>query len=310
MTELPEDDQYRAECDDIERDFEDAYNDWRPEVPLPPAPLAAESDESISGAQTTALSLDCGRLSAHATLLLYAIRPALLNRARDLLQAYCKLLNRYGGRLSIASKRNLLRDKMLKELNDIREHQWARIVDPLIKAHYEWGEEGTDIRSLFNDFWSGFEQEARSLENGLQPTLVLRHEAHVTTHESPAPHLEVQSSTLAWEQVEIVFLSEHRLQILQGGKRERTLNYAEFGLVDRRTDGPNKAWEALRALAEGGGRIKPGAQGDWPKLEKRIQEIRAALRKCFLIDDDPIPYSPGNGYVARFKIGLSRSFDA
>jgi len=98
--------------------------------------------------------------------------------------------------------------------------------------------------------------------------------------------------------------------LLLDGKSERTLNYAEFGLVDRRTDGPNKAWEALRALAEGGGRIKPGAQGDWPKLEKRIQEIRAALRKCFLIDDDPIPYSPGNGYVARFKIGLSRSFDA
>src|SRR5205823_14464130 len=58
-----------------------------------------------------------------------------------------------------------------------------------------------------------------------------------------------------WEEVEISFISDERVQIRRGKKTE-TLNYAEFGFEDARTGNPNLAWEALRRLAELGGVIE------------------------------------------------------
>ena len=52
-----------------------------------------------------------------------------------------------------------------------------------------------------------------------------------------------------WEEIEILFLSDERVQILNGTNRE-TRNYAEFGFADGRTSGPNQAWGALRAMAQ------------------------------------------------------------
>src|ERR1017187_5436538 len=47
---------------------------------------------------------------------------------------------------------------------------------------------------------------------------------------------------------------------------------------------------------------------DWPRVEKRMQEIRKALREHFAIPADPVPYIEGAGYQARFKIGCAPSF--
>jgi hypothetical protein len=88
------------------------------------------------------------------------------------------------------------------------------------------------------------------------------------------------------------------------------VNYAELGFDDGRSENPNKAWEALRALAENHGVIKEGSTlGEpWPKVEKRIQEIRKQLRQLFGIATDPLPFVEGAGYQATFKIRCSPAF--
>jgi hypothetical protein len=48
-----------------------------------------------------------------------------------------------------------------------------------------------------------------------------------------------------------------------------------------------------------------GGVAAWPKVEKRIEEIRKALRNHFRIAADPVPFVQGIGYQASFKIGCS-----
>jgi hypothetical protein len=112
-----------------------------------------------------------------------------------------------------------------------------------------------------------------------------------------------------WTSIQISFLSDERVQIFNGSKKE-TLNYSELGFADGRTGKPNQAWVILRALAEAGGTIRDTAKvgGDWPKVERRIQEIRKLLREHFNIAADPIPFLQGTGYKACFEIGCSPSF--
>ena len=67
----------------------------------------------------------------------------------------------------------------------------------------------------------------------------------------------------------------------------------------------------MRAFAEEHGIIRDGAKtgAAWSKVEKRVQEMRRALRKHFgLANGDPIPFVDGTGYKALFKIGCSPSF--
>jgi len=117
------------------------------------------------------------------------------------------------------------------------------------------------------------------------------------------------AETASWNTIEISFLSDERVQLRHSVKSE-TRNYAEFGFADGRSGKPNQAWETLRAMAEDGGTIRDAAKvlRTWPKVEKRIQEIRKVLRAHFGISDDPIPFVEGIGYRARFKIGCSPSF--
>jgi hypothetical protein len=58
-----------------------------------------------------------------------------------------------------------------------------------------------------------------------------------------------------WEEIEISFISDERVQIRRG-KKTKTLNYAEFGFDDARTGSPNQAWGILRRLAELSGTIE------------------------------------------------------
>ena len=111
-----------------------------------------------------------------------------------------------------------------------------------------------------------------------------------------------------WEQIEITFLSDERIEVSIGRLRT-ALNYAEFGLEDRRTHTPNRAWLTLRVLAENRGILSEakGRERNWPTVEKRMQEIRKALRAHFRLDSDPLPFDPGIGYRALFKIAVSPS---
>jgi hypothetical protein len=86
-----------------------------------------------------------------------------------------------------------------------------------------------------------------------------------------------------WDSIEILFLSDHRVQICVNGKRMEVLTYAEFGFEDGRSENPNKQWDLLRTLAEEQGAIREGKTvGEpWPKIEKRIQEMRKTLREYF-----------------------------
>jgi hypothetical protein len=116
-----------------------------------------------------------------------------------------------------------------------------------------------------------------------------------------------------WQDIEISFLSDERVQIRNGTKTE-TCNYAELGFADRRAKRgkpkAKQAWIALRAMAEQNGIIRDSAKtgADWPKVEKRIQQMRKVFRDHFKITADPIPFIEGTGYRACFKIGCSPSF--
>lgn len=123
---------------------------------------------------------------------------------------------------------------------------------------------------------------------------------------SKKPRIVVEE---CWEHIEIVFLSDERVQI-RSGKNIETRNYAEFGFQDERNQNPNRAWETLRRFAELRGAIRNGTEGrmPWPKVEKRVQEIRKIFREHFGITSDPVPFVEGTGYQARFKIGCGISY--
>ena len=110
-----------------------------------------------------------------------------------------------------------------------------------------------------------------------------------------------------WEDLEISFLSDHRVQVQAGTLRE-TLTYAEMGFGDLRTGKPTRAWSVLRAFAKHEGRI-PMMLGvrEWRLIYKRVQEIKARLKERYECQDNPIPFVRGVGYVARFRVTLAPS---
>jgi|SRR5581483_2100096 len=128
----------------------------------------------------------------------------------------------------------------------------------------------------------------------------------------PMDHKPMDQDPAAWNDVEISFLSDERVQI-RSSKGSQTCNYGELGFADGRDGKPASAWITLRALAQGGGILRQppnsAANRTWPKVEKRIQETRRILRAYLGIASDPIPFIEGTGYKTRFKIGCARSFE-
>ena len=108
-----------------------------------------------------------------------------------------------------------------------------------------------------------------------------------------------------WEDVEIRFLSDHRVQIYRAGKAAEVLNFAEMGFADgRKKQGvPRAAWAILRALSAEG-RLPAPIGPPRAQLEKRIAEIRKALKRAVGVDEDPIFLASGY-YQPRFKITRS-----
>jgi hypothetical protein len=113
-----------------------------------------------------------------------------------------------------------------------------------------------------------------------------------------------------WEDVEIEFLSDERVQVRIGNSIE-TLNYAEMGFMDKRSEKPNESWIILRNLAQQGGILadSAAARKKWSAVEKHMQRIRKSLRDHFVIAGDPLPFIDGIGYRARFKIRCAAPFE-
>lgn len=121
--------------------------------------------------------------------------------------------------------------------------------------------------------------------------------------------IPLEEAEACWEEIEIVFLSDERVQIHVGKQRE-TRNYAEFGFMDNKTRNPNGAWIGLRRFAEFGGVVRNGTEAGlpWKKFEKRVQEIRKLFRRHFGISSDPIQFVQDLGYRTRFKVKCGPSF--
>jgi hypothetical protein len=115
-----------------------------------------------------------------------------------------------------------------------------------------------------------------------------------------------------WEDLEISFLSEERVQIMIGDQTE-TRNYGELGFMDKRGGKPNQAWGLLRTLAIARGHIPNSARRADPDdilaMGKRFERMRKTLMEHFGISSDPVPLDPAQGYRCRFKIGCGPSFD-
>jgi hypothetical protein len=105
----------------------------------------------------------------------------------------------------------------------------------------------------------------------------------------------------SWQEIEISFLSDERVQICSGHDR-KTHNYGELGFADRRSGKPNRAWVMLREAAKKNGTIpRPSPGKDRAMIQKRMQEIRKKLRIHLRIETDPIPFN-GSSYQTSFKI--------
>jgi hypothetical protein len=114
---------------------------------------------------------------------------------------------------------------------------------------------------------------------------------------------------LKWQEIEIVFISEERVRISSNGIHQ-TYNYIEFGFEDKRNGTPNEAWVTLREMAKNNGTWpRPPAGKGRAMVQKRIQEIREALRHHFQIQADPIPFN-GNAYQVSLKLVCGPSFDS
>jgi hypothetical protein len=116
-------------------------------------------------------------------------------------------------------------------------------------------------------------------------------------------------SLSSWAEIEITFLSDNRVEICSGEKRD-TQNFEELGFVDRRSRKPNRAWIMLRQMSGHGSlpRKKTIVGKERVLIEKRMQEIRKTLRHHLKIPGDPIPFHDGE-YRAAFRLKRSPSFD-
>jgi hypothetical protein len=101
---------------------------------------------------------------------------------------------------------------------------------------------------------------------------------------------ELKGEAHAWDNIEIRFISDERVQISIGTQRE-TRNYEEMGFGSKKNGTPVLAWATLRELAQAGGVVHVASgSGKWAEVEKRMQEIRRQLQRLFGLSSDPLPY--------------------
>jgi hypothetical protein len=133
--------------------------------------------------------------------------------------------------------------------------------------------------------------------------------ASTTTNTGNGTSGKEEKRPLSWQEIEIEFLSDERVEIRSGNNGRTTHNYGELGFEDRRNGKPSLAWVTLRELAKRGGEMpRPLAGKSRAAGQKRIEEIREKLRNHFNLEGDPIPFN-GSTYKASFKVGCRPSFD-
>jgi hypothetical protein len=113
-----------------------------------------------------------------------------------------------------------------------------------------------------------------------------------------------------WQDIQIVFIADDQVRV-RDGRHTRVCGCGELGFLDGRSGQPNMAWAMLKLLAEYRGVMRHTGQAGtkWTVVEKRMQEIRKRLSEYFSIDADPLPFIPGTGYQALFKIELGPTMD-
>ncbi|MCF6150414.1 MAG: hypothetical protein E3K37_17400 [Candidatus Kuenenia sp.] len=115
------------------------------------------------------------------------------------------------------------------------------------------------------------------------------------------PQLQIPKNT-KWQDIEIVFINNHTINIKVNRKFAGKKNYSEVGFKDERTNKPIKAWDILIGLCGTNGILRGFSHAQKPKIEKTISGLRDKLRQYFGINDDPIPYIKKEGYKTVFKI--------
>jgi hypothetical protein len=179
-----------------------------------------------------------------------------------------------------------------------------------VSALYDWGYDrhGHRICEMVSNFGGGLLPE---VERAFQKDPLWQEYEDILLEVAKAPAEPPATRTVegVWEDIEISFLSDERVEV-KIGTQVRTLNYAEMGFRDRRSGNPNQAWGLLRALAHAGGGIPDSARNskDFMAMGKRIERMRKTLKTHFQIASDPIPKDPPSGYCCRFKIGCAGSF--
>lgn len=120
-----------------------------------------------------------------------------------------------------------------------------------------------------------------------------------------------------WEDIEITFLSDFRIQVKIGSEIQSPLTFAEMDFHSKKNvRTPVAAWVALRQLAECGGSLRAARDGRlWAVVEKRVQEIRSRFKTLFGLSDDPFTFTKrtrqnpdGAGYCAKFRILCHQSY--
>ena len=150
----------------------------------------------------------------------------------------------------------------------------------------------------------------REVEDALENYRAMQKIEAVTANAEAKSSKASNQAPMSWQEIEIAFLSDERIEICSGGSRT-TYNYAEFGFADRRSQKPIQAWAILREMSSSdrNGTIpRPLPGKDKTTIQKRIEEIREKLRGHFKIQVDPIPFN-GSVYQASFKISRRSSFD-
>ena len=91
-----------------------------------------------------------------------------------------------------------------------------------------------------------------------------------------------------WEDITIRFIDAHRITVLIGGE-EFKISCEDMGCMDKRTNQPNKRWDALTLLSLNNGEINIEllSNQEKKKFEKRKQEVSSMLKKNLGLKNEP-----------------------
>ena len=99
-----------------------------------------------------------------------------------------------------------------------------------------------------------------------------------------------------WHEVKITLLDNENVSIKIKGNVVKK-NYAELGFKDSRTGKPSKLWLYFEGLLSSNGEITNYPTTEKAIIEKNISDLRRMLKRCFAINDDPIPYKKTKDYT-------------